>query len=47
MPNFQYVVTDAKGIRREDRIRAGNLDTAMQALAKGSSSLFILRICQR
>lgn len=43
MPQFQYVVTDAKGIRREDRIRAGNLDTAMQTLAKKGYKVVSLR----
>jgi type IV pilus assembly protein PilC len=43
MPHFQYVVTDAKGIRREDRIRANNLDAAMQALAKKGFKVVSLR----
>ncbi|MBM3326947.1 MAG: type II secretion system F family protein [Calditrichaeota bacterium] len=43
MPNFQYVVTDAKGIRREDRIRAANLDAAMQTLAKKGFKVVSLR----
>ena len=34
MAQFQYVVTDKKGIRREDKLRASNLDTAMQTLAR-------------
>ncbi len=43
MPQFQYVVTDAKGIRREDRIRAANLDTAMQNLTKKGFKVVSLR----
>lgn len=43
MPQFQYVVTDAKGIRREDKIRAGNLDSAMQTLAKKGFKVVSLR----
>lgn len=43
MPQFQYVVTDAKGIRREDRIRAANLDAAMQALTKKGYKVVSLR----
>lgn len=34
MPQFSYVVTDQKGNRREDNIRASNMDAAMQALSK-------------
>jgi len=34
MAQFQYVITDGKGIRREDRVRASNLDIAMQTLQK-------------
>jgi len=43
MANFQYVVTDAKGIRREDRIRATNLDAAMQTLSKKGYKVVSLR----
>ena len=43
MPNFQYVITDAKGIRREDRLRASNLDAAMQALTKKGFKVVSLR----
>jgi len=43
MPNFQYVVTDAKGIRREDRIRSSNLDAAMQTLSKKGYKVISLR----
>lgn len=43
MPQFQYVVTDAKGIRREDRIRASNLDAAMQSLTKKGYKVVSLR----
>ena len=43
MPQFQYVVTDAKGIRREDRIRASNLDSAMQTLTKKGYKVVSLR----
>lgn len=43
MPNFQYIVTDAKGIRREDRIRASNLDAAMQTLNKKGYKVVSLR----
>ncbi len=43
MPNFQYVVTDQKGIRREDKIRAANLDAAMQALTKKGYKVVSLR----
>jgi len=43
MANFQYVVTDAKGIRREDRIRASNLDAAMQTLSKKGYKVVSLR----
>jgi type IV pilus assembly protein PilC len=43
MPNFQYVVTDAKGIRREDKFRAANLDTAMQTLSKKGYKVISLR----
>ncbi|MFH0766288.1 MAG: type II secretion system F family protein [Calditrichota bacterium] len=43
MPQFQYVVTDAKGIRREDRLRASNLDSAMQALTKKGLKVVSLR----
>lgn len=34
MPQFSYVVTDAKGNRKEDNIRASNMDAAMQNLTK-------------
>lgn len=43
MPQFQYVVTDAKGIRREDRMRASNLDAAMQVLSKKGFKVVSLR----
>lgn len=43
MPQFNYVVTDAKGVRREDRIRASNLDSAMQALTKKGLKVVSLR----
>lgn len=43
MPQFQYVVTDAKGIRREDRVRASNLDAAMQSLTKKGFKVVSLR----
>ncbi len=43
MPQFQYVVTDPKGIRREDRIRAASLDAAMQALSKKGLKVISLR----
>ncbi len=43
MPQFQYVVTDAKGIRREDRIRASNLDAAMQTLTRKGYKVVSLR----
>lgn len=43
MPQFQYIVSDAKGIRREDRIRANNLDTAMQTLSKKGYKVVSLR----
>jgi type IV pilus assembly protein PilC len=43
MPQFQYVVNDAKGIRREDRIRANSLDAAMQVLAKKGFRVVSLR----
>ncbi|MCF7811327.1 type II secretion system F family protein [bacterium] len=43
MANFQYVVTDGKGIRREDRIRASNLDAAMQTLQKKGYKVVSLR----
>ncbi len=43
MAQFQYVVTDGKGIRREDRIKASNLDAAMQTLAKKGFKVVSLR----
>ena len=43
MPQFQYVITDAKGIRREDRMRASNLDAAMQTLTKKGFKVVSLR----
>jgi len=43
MPQFQYVISDAKGIRREDRVRASNLDAAMQSLAKKGYKVISLR----
>ncbi len=43
MPQFQYVVTDSKGSRREDRIRASNLDAAMQTLSKKGFKVVSLR----
>ena len=43
MAQFQYVVTDAKGIRREDRLRASNLDAAMQTLSKKGYKVVSLR----
>ena len=43
MPQFQYVITDTKGIRREDRLRASNLDTAMQTLTKKGYKVVSLR----
>lgn len=43
MPQFNYVVTDAKGIRREDKMRASNLDSAMQTLTKKGFKVVSLR----
>ncbi len=43
MPQFQYVVTDTKGIRREDKLRASNLDAAMQSLTKKGYKVVSLR----
>ncbi len=43
MAQFQYVVTDKKGIRREDRLRASNLDAAMQTLARKGYKVVSLR----
>lgn len=43
MPQFQYVINDAKGIRREDRVRASNLDAAMQILTKKGFKVVSLR----
>ncbi len=43
MAHFQYVVTDAKGIRREDKLRASNLDVAMQTLSKKGYKVVSLR----
>ncbi len=43
MPQFQYIITDAKGIRREDKLRASNLDVAMQTLAKKGYKVVSLR----
>ncbi len=43
MAQFQYVITDTKGIRREDKIRAANLDAAMQTLSKKGYKVVSLR----
>ncbi len=43
MPQFQYVVTDSKGARKEDRVRASNLDAAMQSLSKKGFKVVSLR----
>ena len=43
MPQFRYVVTDGKGIRREDQLRASNLDSAMQTLNKKGYKVVSLR----
>ena len=43
MAQFQYVITDGKGIRREDRVRASNLDIAMQTLQKKGYKVISLR----
>ena len=43
MAQFQYVITDKKGIRREDRLRASNLDAAMQNLTKKGFKVLSLR----
>ncbi len=43
MAQFQYVITDGKGIRREDRVRASNLDIAMQTLQKKGYKVVSLR----
>ncbi|MDP8239011.1 MAG: type II secretion system F family protein [Candidatus Hatepunaea meridiana] len=43
MAQFQYVITDKKGIRREDRLRASNLDIAMQTLSKKGYKVVSLR----
>jgi type IV pilus assembly protein PilC len=43
MPKFQYIITDAKGIRREDRLHASNLDAAMQTLTKKGFKVVSLR----
>jgi len=43
MPQFQYVITDSKGTRKEDRVRASNLDAAMQTLSKKGYKVVSLR----
>lgn len=43
MAQFQYIITDKKGIRREDRLRASNLDAAMQNLTKKGFKVVSLR----
>lgn len=43
MAQFRYVVTDTKGIRREDQLRASNLDAAMQTLSKKGYKVVSLR----
>jgi len=43
MPQFQYVITDAKGIRKEDSVRASNLDAAMKTLSKKGYKVVSLR----